>query len=195
MPVVKQTSRTYRCIGRGARSRDGDPGAVAPLILTLRLDAAAQARFDVERGAHFPPERNHLAAHLTLFHHLPGAAIEAIGNRLRAVCDGQPCFALEVHDLWRMGGGVAYRLRSPMLARLHAGLAEAWRDWLTAQDRQPLRPHVTIQNKVSAERARALHDRLRSGFVPFEVQGTGSLLWHYRGGPWELAAAYSFSDA
>ncbi|MBC4018548.1 2'-5' RNA ligase family protein [Siccirubricoccus deserti] len=148
-----------------------------------------------ERKVHFPSERNYLPAHLTLFHHLPGAAIEAIGSRLRAACAGQPCFTLEVHDLWMMGRGVAYRLRSPALARLHAELAEVWRDWLTPQDRQLLRPHVTIQNKASAEQARALHDRLRSGFAPFEVQGTGLLLWHYRGGPWEPAAAYPFSDA
>jgi 2'-5' RNA ligase len=174
---------------------NGDPEATSPLILTLRLDAAAQARFDAERAAHFPPTRNYLSAHLTLFHHLPGTAADTIGSRLRAVCERQPCFALDVHDLWMMGRGVAYRLRSPDLARLHSGLAEAWRDWLTPQDRQPLRPHVTIQNKVGAEQARALHDRLRSGFTAFNARGTGLLLWHYRGGPWEPAAAFPFSDA
>jgi 2'-5' RNA ligase len=179
------------------KTRSGSvlPEAAVPLILTLRLDAAAQGRFDAERAAHFPPERNYLSAHLTLFHHLPSAAAEAIGNRLRAVCESQPCFALEVHDLWMMGRGVAYRLRSLTLARLHAGLAEIWRDWLTPQDRQPLRPHVTIQNKAGAEQARALHDRLRTGFIPFEAHGTGLLLWHYRGGPWEPSATYPFFDA
>ncbi|GGC74122.1 hypothetical protein GCM10011504_59130 [Siccirubricoccus deserti] len=173
----------------------GDPQAMAPLILTLRLDAVAQARFDTERSTHFPPERNFLSAHLTLFHHLPGAEVDAVGSRLRAVCEGQPCFVLEVHDLWLMGRGVAYRLRSQALSRLHAKLVETWWDWLTPQDRQPLQPHVTIQNKAGAEQARALHDRLRSDFVPFDVLGTGLLLWHYRSGPWEPAAAYPFSDA
>lgn len=173
----------------------GNPEVAAPLILTLQLDAAAQARFDAERNAHFPLARNYLSAHLTLFHHLPGSVADAIGGLLRAVCERQPCFALEVHDLWMMGRGVAYRLHSPELIRLHAGLAESWRDWLTPQDRQPLRPHVTIQNKVGAEQARVLHDRLRSGFTAFEAKGTGLLLWHYRGGPWEPAAAFPFSDA
>jgi 2'-5' RNA ligase len=166
-----------------------------PLILTLQIDPAAQGRFDAERTAHFPPKRNHLPAHLTLFHNLPSTAAEAIGSRLRAACDVQPSFALEVHDLWMMGQGVAYRLRSSALTRLHATLAETWRDWLTPQDRQPLRPHVTIQNKAGAEQARLLHDQMRAGFVPFEICGMGLLLWHYRGGPWEPAATYPFNDA
>ena len=42
-----------------------------PLIVTALLDEAAQERFDRLRREHFPPERSHLAAHLTLFHHLP----------------------------------------------------------------------------------------------------------------------------
>ena len=48
---------------------NGDP---APLILTLKLDQASFTRLDALRQAHFPPERNWLSAHLTLFHHLPG---------------------------------------------------------------------------------------------------------------------------
>jgi hypothetical protein len=174
---------------------DRPPEATAPLILTLRLDAASQARFDAERMAHFPPERNFLAAHLTVFHHLPGEAADGIARTLRAVCARQPGFALEVQDLWMMGRGVAYRLRSPDLSRLHAGLAEAWRDWLTPQDRQRLQPHVTIQNKVPADQARALHHRLRAGFAPFAVEGRGLLLWHYRGGPWDPAGTFAFGEA
>lgn len=164
----------------------------APLILTLQLDPAAQARFDAEREAHFPPERNYLRAHLTLFHHLPGEAIDTIDGRLRAVSPGQRCFALAVQGLWMMGRGMAYRLDAPVLAELHAGLAEAWQDWLTPQDRQPLRPHVTIQNKVDAVQARALHSRLQAGFTRFEVQGIGLSLWRYQGGPWAWAATYPF---
>ena len=165
---------------------------VSPLILTLQLEPAAQARFDAERRAHFPPERNHLAAHLTLFHHLPGEAIGAIGDRLQAVCADRPCLAMEVQGLWMMGRGVAYRLCAPDLVDMRAGLAKAWWEWLTPQDRQPLRPHITIQNKVEAAEARALHGQMQTAFVPFGVQGIGLLLWHYRGGPWEPAAAYPF---
>ncbi|SDB15456.1 2'-5' RNA ligase family protein [Belnapia rosea] len=171
------------------------PGTAAadPLILTLRLDAVAQARFDRERQAYFPPARNHLAAHLTLFHHLPGGAIRDIEARLEALCASQRPFRLAVHDLWMMGQGVAYRLRAAELMALHAALAEAWREWLTPQDRQALRPHVTIQNKVPAAEARALHDAMRAEFQPFDAEAIGLALWHYRGGPWEPAAAYGFA--
>ena len=48
-------------------------GAGPPLIVTALLDEAAQQRFDRLRRSHFPPERNHLDAHLTLFHRLPDA--------------------------------------------------------------------------------------------------------------------------
>jgi 2'-5' RNA ligase len=164
----------------------------APLILTLALDPDSQARFDRERRAYFPPERNHLAAHLTLFHHLPGEEIGAIQARLAEACRAQRGFDLAVEEVWMMGRGVAYRLGSPELVALHRALAAGWRAWLTPQDRQALRPHVTIQNKVPAEAARALHARLRAGFAPFAVRGTGLLLWHYRGGPWEAAGEFPF---
>jgi len=42
-----------------------------PLILTLKLDEESQAFFDKQRALYFPPERNFLKAHLTLFHQLP----------------------------------------------------------------------------------------------------------------------------
>jgi hypothetical protein len=39
---------------------------VQPLVVTLLLDAEAQQRFDGLRERHFPADRNHLAAHVTL---------------------------------------------------------------------------------------------------------------------------------
>lgn len=40
-------------------------------ILTLHLDPTAQSRFEALRQRHYPPERNQIPAHLTLFHTLP----------------------------------------------------------------------------------------------------------------------------
>ena len=37
-------------------------GTAAPLVVTAELPAPLQARADGLRRAHFPPERNHLAA-------------------------------------------------------------------------------------------------------------------------------------
>ena len=55
--------------------------APAPLILTLALDADSQAHFDALRKQHFPPAINYLAAHLTLFHHLPGQRVGRTAQR------------------------------------------------------------------------------------------------------------------
>ena len=56
------------------------PSNAAPLILTLTLDEATQAYFNDLRRQHFPPNINYLAAHLTLFHHLPGADLGAMSE-------------------------------------------------------------------------------------------------------------------
>ncbi len=92
-----------------------------------------------------------------------------------------------------LGRGVAFTLRSPELARLRERLAAAWRPWLGAQDRQPFRPHVTVQNKVAPDAARALHAELSAGFAPFAAQGRGLLLWRYLGGPWEAELEAPFA--
>ncbi|WP_271594785.1 2'-5' RNA ligase family protein [Bradyrhizobium sp. CCBAU 65884] len=52
------------------------------------------------------------------------------------------------------------------------------------QDSQPWRPHVTIQNKVTADAARQLHQALEGKFEPRPGTVTGLLVWEYFGGPW-----------
>ncbi|MGG5811984.1 2'-5' RNA ligase family protein [Falsiroseomonas sp. CW058] len=168
------------------------PDATAPLILTLALDPAAFARLDAERRAHFPPGRNLIPAHLTLFHHLPGAELPAVAARLAQVAAATPPLALRVAGLRFLGRGVAYEIESPPLRALRAGLAEAWRDWLTPQDRQGWRPHVTVQNKAAPDAARALFEEMRADFAPWAAVGEGLLLWHYRGGPWDAAGRFGF---
>ena len=64
-----------------------------PLILTLRLDPESQARFDALRRAHFPPERNLLGAHVTLFHALPAAAADVVRTEITEVARRTPTSA------------------------------------------------------------------------------------------------------
>jgi 2'-5' RNA ligase len=163
----------------------------APLVVTLLLDDAAQARFDRMRAQHFPPERNHLAAHVTLFHALPGVHLGAVRADLAAAAD-RPAFDVAVTGVRFLGRGVAYVLSSPEVAVVRTGLAAAWQPWLTPQDRQQHAPHVTVQNKVAPEVARALHERLRAEFVPGTVRARGLGLWRYLGGPWEPAGEHPF---
>ena len=167
--------------------------ADAPLILTLALDDAAQGRLDRLREAHFPPARNYLRAHLTMFHHLPAAEAGRIAADLGEVCAARGPLALTAGGVLFFGRGVAYGFDAPALVALRAELARRWWPWLGAQDRGPFRPHVTVQNKVAPAQARALHADLSAGFAPFAATGVALRLWRYRGGPWEPMRDYPFA--
>lgn len=163
-----------------------------PLILTLKLDASTFAVLNNLREAHFPPERNFLAAHITLFHALPGDQELAITQTLEDTCLETPGLALNLPKPRFMGRGVAVEVHSPALVQLRQELATTWQAWLTPQDQQGYRPHVTIQNKVSAEQARQLYQQLQSQWQPLAATGEGLLLWRYLGGPWELLQEFPF---
>jgi 2'-5' RNA ligase len=167
--------------------------ALEPLIVTLRLDEHSFARLDALRRAHFPPARNHIPAHATLFHHLPGAHREEIAAHLAQLCAGTPPVPIMAETVRFLGRGVAIVLASPPFERLRADLARHWSASLTPQDRQPFRPHVTVQNKVSAAEAQALYTRLQAEFVPFAAKGIGLCLWRYKGGPWEPLGKFRFT--
>jgi 2'-5' RNA ligase len=164
----------------------------APLILTLRFDERSFAFFDAQRRRYFPPERNFIPAHLTLFHHLPGEHLDSIRRDIEACASGQRPFPLDVTGLRSLGRGVAYVLASLELAELRRHFALQWNDWLKPQDRQRHQPHVTVQNKVDPTQARALLEDLSESFMPFQVTGVGLDLWWYRGGPWEKVQSFHF---
>jgi 2'-5' RNA ligase len=131
-------------------------------------------------------------AHITLFHALPGAELDAIAPELARTCAATAPFAVRVAGLRSLGRGVAYALESPALTRLRGGLARAWAPWLSPQDRQGYRPHLTILNKADPASARALLEGMQAVFTAFDVAATGLLLWHYRGGPWDEAGRFAF---
>ena len=158
------------------------------------MDESSQEHFDRLRELHFPTERNYLRAHLTLFHQLPGEREAEISAELQEICrEGEP-LALAVAGLRFLGRGVAYELKSPQLTALRRELVRSWGPWLGAQDRQGFKPHITVQNKVPPEQARALHQELQAAFSPFEAEGLGLSLWRYLGGPWEPAGTYLFGE-
>ncbi len=159
---------------------------LAPIIVTAQMGAADQAWADRLRTAHFPPERNQLAAHITLFHHLPSSLLPELKDRMRNFVQGPPPGA-RLADLMSLGNGVAFRIESPALIALRDALVEAFHGLLTPQDRQTPRLHITVQNKVDAKTARALLDELSADFAPRPLIIAGLAAWHYRGGPWELA--------
>ena len=162
-----------------------------PLIVTARLDRASFERLGALRRAHFPPERNHLPAHLTLFHHLPGEALDEVKDACRAALPATP-IPLAFPRLRLLGRGVAVEVEAPDLLKVRAAIAARFADRLTPQDRQRLRPHVTVQNKVEPEAARALAQAL-AGEVPFAGACEGLLVWRYLGGPWGLEVEVAVS--
>jgi 2'-5' RNA ligase len=165
----------------------------APLILTLQLDERSFAFFDDQRRCYFPPERNFIPAHLTLFHALPGEHLAKVQKDIEALVSKHQPFTLQVTGLRTLGRGVAYTLTSPDLTEIRRRLAATWNDWLKPQDRQNHNPHVTVQNKVDPTQARALLEDLRESFQPFEAEAIALDLWWYRGGPWENARSFPFA--
>ena len=166
-----------------------------PLVLTAALPPAEQAWLDAWREEFFPPERNHLAAHLTLFHALPGVRREAIVAALTEIAARTPPPAAHADRLRFLGAGVAVGVHSPALVTLRAELATLWAGLLTRQDEQPLRPHVTVCNKVTPERARAVERELTTRFTPRTFALPGLMLFAYAGGPWIPLSAFPFEEA
>jgi 2'-5' RNA ligase len=145
------------------------------------------------RQQHFPPERNVLSAHLTLFHHLPPSAADELKHRLVEETRGLRAPQARVAGLMSLGRGVAYRIVSPELVAIRARLAEAFAGLLTPQDAGGWRPHVTIQNKVQPATARLLLQALEGDFRPREAEVAGLATWWYRGGPWEPLSRHMFA--
>jgi hypothetical protein len=167
--------------------------APAPIIVTALFGRRDQGFFDSMRAAHFPPERNLLDAHLTLFHHLPPSCEAELKHRLSRDTHGIRAPMARVTGLMSLGRGVAYRIESPALTQIRHDLAEAFTGMLTPQDAGGWRPHVTIQNKVAPGIAKLLLASLSRDFRPHDVEIAGLGAWWYRGGPWESLSRHMFA--
>lgn len=166
---------------------------LSPLILSLELDEETFRALDQLRKEHFPPERNFLSAHLTLFHKLPAEREGELRALLNSVAE--ETFPLEMRSTgYRfLGRGVALDFHAPGLAEIRARIAKSFAGDLSPQDQQKLKPHVTIQNKVDPAQARSLFDELQACFSPRAATGAGLLLWRYRNGPWEFVERFPFA--
>ncbi len=163
----------------------------APIIVTALIGGPDFTALDTLRRQHFPPERNHLRAHLTMFHHLPPSCEAELLQLLKDEARGNDPQA-RLSGLINLGGGVAFRVNSPDLEDIRARIAERFAPMLMPQDRNPWRAHVTVQNKVKAPEARALFEQLSADFKPRPLALSGLAAWRYLGGPWELIAGYAF---
>lgn len=163
-----------------------------PLVVTLQLASRAQQRFDEERAELFPRGRTAVGAHVTLFHALPSYLRGDAEDELGRLAATSP-FPVEIAEVISLGRGVAYRLVAPEAQRLHRRLQDRFRPHLTPQDAQPLRAHVTVQNKVTPDLAKATLQRLRATFHPETTRAIGLELWRYDGGPWTPLRRWAFA--
>ena len=164
------------------------------LIVTADFAASDFAWLEGLRRAHYPAERNRVAAHLTLFHALPPSGLDETKRRLALYAAGRAPRAA-IAGLMDLGGGVAFRIVSEELEHVRDELADHFHGSLAAQDASGWRPHVTIQNKVRPKEAMALIARLERDFKPRPLGIAGLALHRYLDGPWETLARYPFRGA
>ncbi len=166
-------------------------GQLSALIVTADFPPADFAWLEGLRRAHYPPERNQVPAHLTMFHALPPSAEDEARRQLALQAKAPPP-AADIAGLMDLGGGVAFRVVSDELDTIRDALADHFHGLLSAQDVAGWRPHVTIQNKVPSRQARALLAELERDFRPRPLGIAGLSLHRYRGGPWEQLASWRF---
>jgi hypothetical protein len=159
------------------------------LIVTAEIAPPDFAWLDDLRSRFYPPERNRLPAHLTMFHALAPSAEPELRQILRTM-ERLPAPSAWIAGVMDLGGGVALRVTSDELDAIRCDIADRLHGLLTAQDSVGWSAHVTIQNKVPAKVARALIGTLGEVRRPIGISGLG--LHRYLGGPWETLRTFSF---
>lgn len=149
-----------------------------PLLVTAELPLDVLAWADALRRKHYPPERNRLRAHVTLFHALP-PSVEAELVQVLSSLSRRAAPPAWVNGLMKLASGTALAIDSPPMVELHDQISGRLHGLLTQQDTRPLRLHITIQNKVAMEAARALQAELEPAIRPiaFRFRGFGLYAW------------------
>lgn len=163
----------------------------SPLIVTAALPPEIFSYANGLRTAHFPSERNHLSAHLTLFHALPPSVEPELRGLLADLAGDWPPLPASLDRVLSLGRGTALHVESPQLLALRDRIAERFAGCLTPQDNHRPRLHITIQNKVTSEEARNLQGSLSAVFIPRAFAIPAIEAHYYRGGPWQAAGRWS----
>lgn len=163
----------------------------APFIVTAEMPGDILAWSDGLRRAHFPPERNVLAAHVTLFHSFAPSLRDDLLRTLGEYAGQFSPPDAVVDGLMNLGKGTALAVRSPGMLAVRERIAERFHGSLTAQDSHAPRLHITIQNKVAPDEARRLQ-RALEGYPARAFRFTGLGLHIYRGPHWEPLGVWSF---
>jgi hypothetical protein len=167
-----------------------------PFILTAALPTDHAAWAEGLRRAHYPVERNHLHAHVTLFHAFAPRLLDELRDYIPRVVAEFAAPEGAVSGVMDLGTGTAIALEAPQLLVLRALIADHFHGSLTSQDLYEPRPHITIQNKVTKHEARRLQASLVPVLTPWVAKGRFTFpaleLWQYCGGPWERVKTCAF---
>ncbi|KAK6438009.1 hypothetical protein LTR95_005797 [Oleoguttula sp. CCFEE 5521] len=202
-PTITKISATPRTTKRSPspshvpriQSKDEDV-----YILTLATDLRHHEAMTALRDQYFPKKLNKLAAHLTLFHALPGSLLESnIIPHLEAVAARREQFEVHAAKPFRMKHGFAISVPKSeggaAAQNVHAELQRKWADdgFLSEQDQGGCRVHYTIMNKVDddAEVAKAFEEVSKGWKGDWGVV-EGLSLWRYERGWWKFQRKFEF---
>lgn len=163
-----------------------------PFIVSAALPPDIQGWAQGLRRAHYPPARNQLHAHVTLFHAFAPSLLDELATFLPRITNEFAAPEAHITGLMDLGTGTAIALASPQLLSLRNVIAEHFRGSLTAQDLHEPRPHITIQNKVTKREARALQAHLAPTITLRRFAFPALELHLYKGGPWQLIKRCGF---
>ena len=164
----------------------------APLILTAKLPPDLHAFATRLREEHFPPERNYLEAHVSLFHALPPSSEAEVRRALATLTAEHAPAPARLESIMSLGRGTALKLSSEAMLAIWRELSDRFQGLLTPQDQHKPRLHVTIQNKVEPKAAKALQAQLAGSIEPRDFRFPALSLHRYRGGPWEHVRDWPF---
>lgn len=176
-------------LASGSRNISEPP---APFIVTAELPPDILAWADELRRQHYPPERNRLAAHVTLFHSFAPSLRDELRGVLAGMAGEFSAPSASMNGTLDLGSGTALAIASSEMDAIRALIAEHFHGALTAQDLHEPRLHITIQNKVVRRVAIALQQELAGSLRSRDFVFRGLALHIYRTTHWDTLGEWPF---
>lgn len=172
-------------------------------MLTILTDKAHHARMTDLRSKYFPKKLNKLAAHLTLFHALPGSVLESkILPFVQEVASQTLPFKVNAAKAFRLKKGIAISVPSQEGGQegkeVHAKLQTRWAQdgFLSDQDAGGCRLHYTIMNKVDDESTLAnAFEEVAKTWKGDSGIAEGLALYQYDRGFWRWQRNFPFASS
>ncbi len=123
---------------------------------------------------------------------MPPSCEDELGDCLAALARSNPPVPAWLEGVMKLGKGTALELSSPAMLALWEEIADRFHGMLMPQDQHPPRLHITVQNKVSIEEAKALQAQLAPRVEPRAFAFRGFELHRYRDGPWSFVKRWRF---